>query len=132
MRYHLTIKDMSVGQFKRRLLEMNKYLKYFPAPSGRTATSALSETELVEIIDRAKPAEYQMDILASNYDPYSKTLEEYVEYLERLETKKAIAHALNKKANGFEADKPKPPNKGLKNKKVKARERTNNYVQPVR
>ena len=61
-----------------------------------------------------------MDILASNYDPYSKTLEEYVEYLERLETKKAIANALNKKKNGGEAEnaeKPRKVTKGRNNPK---------------
>ena len=100
MRYHLTMEKTTVGEFKRRLVEMNKYLKYFPAPRGRNATSALSESELVEIMDRAKPPEYQMDILASNYDPYSKSLQEFTEYLERLETKKTIAKHLNQKAQG--------------------------------
>ena len=45
MRYHLSMQNMSAGEFKRRLVEMNKYLKYFPAPRGRNATSALSESE---------------------------------------------------------------------------------------
>jgi Reverse transcriptase (RNA-dependent DNA polymerase) len=125
MRYNLSMKDMPVGAFKRRLLEMNKYLKYFPAPQGRSTTSALSETELVEIMDRAKPPEYQMDILASNYDPYSKSLQEYVEYLERLETKKAIANNLNKNRSHSPGDKPHGPNKGKNAKKANGSDRSN-------
>ena len=126
MRYNLSMKDMPVGAFKRRLMEMNRYLKYFPPPPGRIATSVLSETELVEIMDRAKPPEYQMDILASNYDPYSKTLQEYVEYLERLEVKKAIANNINKANKPHSTgDTPRVPKGSNNPKKGKAADRTN-------
>jgi hypothetical protein len=105
----------TVGVFKRRLLVMNSYLQFFPPPRDRTATSALGETEFVEILDRAKPAEFQMDVLSSNDDPHSKALQEYAEYLEQLETKLAIANHLKKNGN----DQAKQPSN--QNKKKKAR-----------
>jgi len=99
MRYHLKFQDMSVADFKRRLIEVNNYLIYFPPPEGKKSVSKLTEDELVEIMDRAKPVEYQLDVLTSNYDPYSKTLLEYTEYLERLETKHSIQKAISKGGN---------------------------------
>ena len=121
MRYNLHFGKMSVNEFVRRLQEMNRYLKYFPAPKGKKHTSMLDESELLEILDRAKPHEYQLDILASNYDPYSKSYQEFVEYLERLEVKAAIQKKLeqekkmgNNGGNGSEAktNKWKGKNKG--------------------
>ena len=115
LRYHLRFNEMSVSEFKRRLEEMNKYLKYFPVPSGKESVSSLTEEELVEIIDRAKPIEYQLDVLAADYDPYSKSLQEYVEYLERLETKanirKQMAKKDNNKSNGGTERSPKKDRK---------------------
>ena len=74
MRYHLKFNNMTVNEFKQRLLEMNEYLKFFPAPKGKNFTSTLTEEELVKIMDHPKRVEYQLDILTTDYDPYSKSL----------------------------------------------------------
>ena len=99
MRYHLKFNNMTVNEFKQRLLEMNEYLKFFPVPKGKNGVSTLTEEELVEIMDHAKPVEYQLDILTADYDPYSKSLQEFVEYLERLETKATLRKSLEVKTN---------------------------------
>ena len=36
-------------------------------------------------IDNAKPLEYNQAMLQNNYDPYDKTLDEFVRYIEKLE-----------------------------------------------
>jgi hypothetical protein len=59
----------------------------------------MEEELLVEIVDRAKPVEYHCDVLANIYDPYHKTLQEYTEYLERLEVKHNIQKAMAKRDN---------------------------------
>ena len=56
----------------------------------------LKDDELVEILDRAKPLEYQQELLAANYDPYAKTFAEFSQYLLNLEQRAAIAKALDK------------------------------------
>ena len=99
LRYHVRFGNLSVAEFKRRLNEQNEFLKYFPPPPGKRSVSQLTEEELVEIVDRAKPVEYHCDVLANNYDPYQKTLQEFTEYLERLETKKNIQQAMAKRNN---------------------------------
>ena len=99
LRYHVKFGNMTVAEFKRRLVEHNDFLRYFPPPPGKRSVSQLTEEELVEIIDRAKPVEYHCDVLANNYDPYQKTLQEYTEYLERLETKHGIQKAMARRNN---------------------------------
>ena len=76
MRFHLFFNEGSFKSFKDRLNELNRYLKHFPIPSGRTNVTSFSEDELVEIIDRSKPIQYQQALLMSNYDPYSKIIQE--------------------------------------------------------
>ena len=98
LRYHVKFGNMTVAEFRRRLMEQNEFLKYFPTPTGKSVPK-LTEEELVEIVDRAKPVEYHCDVLANNYDPYQKTLQEYTEYLERLEVKHNIQKAMAKRDN---------------------------------
>ena len=100
LRFHVKFGNMTVAEFRRRLMEQNEFLKYFPTPVGKNkSVSKLTEEELVEIVDRAKPVEYHCDVLANNYDPYQKTLQEYTEYLERLEVKHNIQKAMAKRDN---------------------------------
>ena len=79
MRYHLHFQVGQLHEFRNRLYEMNKYLQYFPIPAGREEVTSLEDDELLEIIDRAKPMEYQQALLAANYDPYySQTVVESI------------------------------------------------------
>ena len=47
----------------------------------------IPDDELVEIVDRAKRVEWQLNFLTMNIDPYALSLEEYYRYLEKLEVK---------------------------------------------
>ena len=61
----------------------------------RTVTS-FPDDELIDILDKAKPVQYQLALLTSNYDPYSKSMEEQSQYIERLEASAKIGKALRK------------------------------------
>ena len=121
LRYHLFMADMTLLEFKQRLLEMNKFLNYFPIPDDREEVEALPQDELVEILDRAKRVEWQRDLLTANIDPYGMSLEEYCKYLEKLEVKHRIDKALRKdhqvkaKAKSME----RKPDKGRPGKPAK-------------
>ena len=65
--------------------QLNKYLKYFPVPPQKEKAASLTDNDLIEIIDNAKPFEYNEAMLKNNYDPYDKNLEEFSQYMERLE-----------------------------------------------
>ena len=46
----------------------------------------LAEEDLIEIINLVKPLEYNQYMLQNNFDLYDKTLEEFSQYIEHLET----------------------------------------------
>lgn len=53
LRYHVKFGNMTVAEFRRRLMEQNEFLKFFPTPAGKNkSVSKLTEEELVEIVDR--------------------------------------------------------------------------------
>ena len=95
MRYHLFFLEGNFKEFRSRIEELNRYLPYFPLAPGKRKNSKLEDDEILEIVDRAKPIQYQQALLVSNYDPYSKSLQEYSEYLERLEASAKIDKILN-------------------------------------
>ena len=97
MRYHLYFTKQNFKAFEGRLKQMNSYLPYFPRRATGRAPEALSDSDLMEIIDQAKPIEYQQKLLENNYDPYDQTLEAYSQYLERLEASAKIEQSLNPK-----------------------------------
>ena len=85
MRYQLYFTTTNFENFFHRLKQMNTYLKYFPIPPQKGKVKPLSDEDLIEIIDNAKPLEYNQAMLQNNYDPYDKTLDEFVRYIEKLE-----------------------------------------------
>ena len=96
MRYHLYFAQGQFRDFKVRLLELNRYLKYFPVLENKKTVTCLPDDKLIEIIDKAKPVPYQQALLTSNYDPYCKSMEEYSQYLEKLEASAKIDRVLTK------------------------------------
>ena len=85
MRYQLYFTTNNIKQFAHRLKQLNKYLKYAPVPARKRSVQSLPEDNLIEIIDNTKPLEYHQQMLQHNYEPYGKSLEEFVQYVERLE-----------------------------------------------
>ena len=85
MRYNLYFSTTEVQSFEKRLKQLNQYLKYFPIPTGRDMVEPLPDDQSLEIIDVAKPIEYQETLLNSNYDPYETTLPEYCKFSFNLE-----------------------------------------------
>jgi hypothetical protein len=123
MRYDLffEMKSGAAKAFKMRLLELNKYLTYFPIPEGRTNVTGFDEDELVEVIDRAKPTQYQVDLLKQKYVPYADSVDTYIDHLRDLENSNVVAQSINnsEKSNGKEKENTDDemkdtPDKGMK------------------
>ena len=87
LRYAVFMMEMPLDDFRAELSRQNNMLRYFPIPNDRIQCDTFDDDELVEIVDRAKRVEWQRDLLTANIDPYSMTLDEYYEYLEKLEAK---------------------------------------------
>ena len=95
MRYQLYFTGTNFQAFLHRLKQLNKYLKYFPISETTTAVTPLPDDDLIEIIDNAKPIEYNQYMLQNNYDPYQDTLEEFSQYIDRLQKSVKIENSLN-------------------------------------
>ena len=109
MRYQLRLGNLGIKAFVARLLELNNYLAYFPAGDR---SSMLPDDELIEIIDRAKPIEWHLAMLTANIDPSSMSLQEVVEYFERLEIMEKI-----RKQAGLGTPSTSVPSNSKRNKK---------------
>ena len=96
MRYNIHFNKTHFKEFETRLRELNNFLPYFPSPPGNTDAVSLTDDQLVEIIDQAKPMEYQQQLLEANFDPYSNGLAKFALYLERLDASANIEASLNK------------------------------------
>ena len=85
MRYQMYFTTSNFKPFVLRLKQMNKYLQFFPVPPKKTTVTPLQEEDLIEIIDNAKPIEYNQLMLQNGYDPYDKTLEQFTTHMDHLE-----------------------------------------------
>jgi hypothetical protein len=77
--------------FATRLRQLNNYLPYFPREEGKAQPSKLSDDDLIQILNQAKPEEWQSVILGANIELYKKfDFQGTVDYLEKLEVRQAL------------------------------------------
>jgi transposase InsO family protein len=103
----------------KRLVEINKYFPYFPIDNmaaDQSAPTELPADELNDILDRAKPVKWQIQMLKSNLDTQEMTYEGIIEYFEKLETSDSII----KMTNSGPSD-PNPSGHNRKRKRGKDR-----------
>jgi len=75
--------NSTVHDWAKCLLELNKYFPYFPVDDmedGYKVSEGFAQDELTDILDCAKPTEWQTIILNSNIDILDMTWDEIVEY----------------------------------------------------
>ena len=132
MRYQLYFTTSNFKKFELRLKQLNKYLKYFPLPPGKRSVSSLTDDNLMEIIDNSKPLEYHQQMLQNNYNPYDKSLEEFIQYIERLEASAKIGTALNKaKASSSSTKKGKKRNNTERESSTEAKPHKCKYCKKI-
>ena len=69
-----------------RLQEINNYLEYFPGPDSNVP---LTEGDLINILNQMVPAQWQRSMISINFQPFSKSMTEVIEYMEKLEVLEA-------------------------------------------
>ena len=90
MQHYLTLGNHTVRNFATRLRELNNYLPYFPREEGKAEPSALSDDDLIQILNQAKPEEWQAVILGANIELYKFDFQGTVDYFEKLEVRQAL------------------------------------------
>jgi hypothetical protein len=68
MQHYLRLKGRTVRNFATRLREQSNYLPYFPREEGKAEPSKLSDDNLIQILNKAKPEEWQSVILGANFE----------------------------------------------------------------
>jgi hypothetical protein len=74
--------ETSAREFMTRLVEINQYLKEFP-PFAEN--QALPEDEILDIAEFAIPATWQKTMVLQGFDPTTHSINEFIEFCERLE-----------------------------------------------
>ena len=75
-------REWKTREFAARLVEINELLKQFPPFRD---DQQLDTDELLEILEFAVPATWQKAMVLQGFDPLEHTVEEFVEFCERLE-----------------------------------------------
>lgn len=112
--------DMSVRDFSRTLFEYNQYLEFFPYDEKKEhRPKPMPNDELADILNRAKPVRWHLDMLGANIDPYDFEFDAFQDYLERLEIKDSLERANKKRKAAEENDSDDKSSGKRKNKRKK-------------
>ncbi|KAI2510754.1 hypothetical protein MHU86_3702 [Fragilaria crotonensis] len=109
MQHYLRLGGHTVRNFATRLRELNNYLPYFPREEGKAEPSKLSDDDLIQILNQAKPEEWQAVILGANIELYKFDFQGTVDYFEKLELRQAL-EAKRRKVD--KSDNPEGTKKG--------------------
>ncbi|KAI2500432.1 transposition [Fragilaria crotonensis] len=109
MQHYLRLGSHTVRNFATRLRELNNYLPYFPREEGKAEPSKLSDDDLIQILNQAKPEEWQAVILGANIELYKFDFQGTVDYFEKLELRQAL-EAKRRKVD--KSDNPEGTKKG--------------------
>jgi hypothetical protein len=90
MQHYLRLGGHTVRNFATRLRELNNYLPYFPREEGKAEPAKLSDDVLIQILNQAKPEEWQSVILGANIELYKFDFQGTVDYFEKLEVRQAL------------------------------------------
>jgi hypothetical protein len=90
MQHYVRLGGPTVRNFSTRLRELNNYLPYFPREEGKVEPSKLFNGNLIQILNQAKPEEWQSVILGANIELYNFDLQGTVDYFEKLKVRQAL------------------------------------------
>ena len=88
---------MSIRVYVNRVLEMNDQLVSYPGTFDNTDGTKLPEDEILDLLEFGIPNTWQKAMLLQDFDPQVHTVNDFVQFCERLETmkKKKNLHVKN-------------------------------------
>ena len=101
--------DMTIRAYHARYQELNRSLAKFPPFSG--ASQKLPDDEVKEHLEFAIPTKWQKQMILQGFNAVDKTIDEFIEFCERLETSEDIFDSTHaKKHNKTQMGKSKNGN----------------------
>ena len=95
---------------------MNNYLNQFPVPGTGITADKLPQDKLLDLLEFGIPLQWQSQMRLQAFEPYTKTVREFVKFCERLEAVFPVGE--NKKPAGNEQDrKPEDRTNGRKRRR---------------
>jgi hypothetical protein len=77
-------KDMSIRYYVERMLELNKYLVYFPVKTGEPAAAPMPMDDIMDILKFGIPNTWQHRMIELGFDAQASTPSEFIELCQRI------------------------------------------------
>jgi hypothetical protein len=108
-------KEMNVRIYVERMLELNKYLEYFPVKLGDPAASKMPLDDIMDILKFGIPNSWQNRMIELGYDAQASTTSEFIDLCQRISygesTKEEGSMTKTKPSAGNEGAKWQPQSK---------------------
>ena len=98
-------------------------MEYFPGPESNVH---LAEGDLFNILNQMVPAQWQRSITSINFQPFSKSMSEVIEYMDKLDVLEAMIKQVCSKMNDKDKSENKSTNFQRKISKSKVKKRKRN------
>ena len=77
---------MSICMYVNRVLELNDQLASYPGTGDNIDDTKLPEDEILDLLEFSIPNTWQIAMLLQDFDPQVHTVNDFVQFCERLET----------------------------------------------
>lgn len=77
-------KDMKIRFYVERMLELNKYLVYFPVKVGEAAATPMPDDDIMDILKFGIPNTWQHRMIELGFDAQASTPSEFIELCQRI------------------------------------------------
>jgi hypothetical protein len=109
-------KDMNIRSYVERMLELNKYLVYFPVKAGEPAATPMPADDVMDILKFGIPNTWQNRMIELGFDAQASTTGEFIELCMRISygesTKDDGSMTKTKPSAGKEGAKSQPQSSG--------------------
>ena len=76
---------MTVKECVAQVLELNEYLKEFPAVNG-VREQPLNDAEVMEILEYGVPSAYRREFTVQGFNPLTQRLKKFIDFCSQLES----------------------------------------------
>ena len=80
------LRNMSIRVYVNRVLELNDQLASYPGTGDNTDGTKLPEYKILDLLESGIPNTWQKAMLLQDFDPQVHTVNDFVQFCERLET----------------------------------------------
>jgi hypothetical protein len=112
-RYLRKPKDKTIREFVARVREINSWFSTYPVLDGEVnMPQGLNEDEILDLLENGIPNSWKKEMLKQGFDITEKSIQEFVEFCERLEICEATNPVITKRNDNNHPDTAQKAKKG--------------------